>query len=120
MDIQNLFGSIFNHAMDMKNQGHSSNEEVNNAAEFSAKSILNALPKEDILKGLGIPMAANNISEKNMFDMIKEAIVNVFQGIIAGKVKSVEDAKNLALQSAIKPENIMEVAGDLLGGFFKK
>ncbi|MCL2320838.1 MAG: hypothetical protein FWC47_01880 [Oscillospiraceae bacterium] len=120
MDIENLFGSIFNSAMNMKNQGHSSDEEINNAAESSAKSIFNALPNEDILKGLGVPVSSKNVSENNIISLIKDAIVGVFQGVISGRVKSIDDAKNVAMQSAMKPENLMGFAGDFLGGFFKK
>lgn len=119
MDIQNLFGTIFNTAMDMKNKP-GTNEEVNKVAESSAKSIFKALPNEDILKGMGMPVPTDKISEKTMIDIIKGAIVNVFQGIIAGKVKSVDDAKNLVISSAMKPSNVMGLAGDLLGGLFKK
>ncbi len=120
MDIQNLFGTIFNTAMDMKNKPQADEEEIDRTAESSAKSIFDALPNEDILKGMGIAVPSGKVSEKNMVEMIKGAIVAVFQGVIAGKVKSIDDAKNLIIASAMKPDNIMGIAGDLLGGFFKK
>ena len=120
MDIQNLFGTIFNTAMDMKNKPNTNEAEIDKVAESSAKSIFNALPNEDILKGMGMPVPTDKVSEKTMIDIIKGSIVSVFQGIMAGKVKSVDDAKNLIISSAMKPSNVMGLAGDLLGGLFKK
>jgi|GEM_PF-4583577 len=120
MDIQNLFGTIFNTAMDMKNSPNTNQEEIDKVAESSAKSIFNALPNEDILKGMGVPVPTDKISDKTMIDIIKGAISSVFQGVMAGKVKSVDDAKSLVISSAMKPNNVMGLAGDLLGGMFKK
>lgn len=120
MDIQNLFGTIFNTAMDMKDKPNTSEEEINKVAESSAKSIFDALPNEEILKGLGVPVPSNKVSEKTMIDIIKSSIVSVFQGVMAGKVKSIDDAKALVISSAMKSDNIKGIAGDLLGGLFKK
>ncbi len=120
MDVQNLFGTIFNTAMNMKDKPQNNTDELEKVADSGAKSIFSALPNADILKGFGLPVPLDKVSDRTMLDIIKNAIVTVFHGVMSGKVKSIDDAKSLIMQSAVRPDNVMGIAGDLLGSFLKK